>query len=62
DAFIPFSAGPANCVGRPFALLTLRMVVAHLMQSFDMKLEPSHSLEQYEHNLCDFFILQHGPL
>lgn len=36
-ALIPFSFGPANCVGRSLALLEMRMVVAALMQRFEMR-------------------------
>ncbi|TFK46946.1 cytochrome P450 [Heliocybe sulcata] len=62
DAFIPFSSGPANCVGRPFALLALRTAVAHFVQAFDVALAPGYGAEQYAADLRDFFILLHGSL
>lgn len=36
-AFIPFAAGPANCVGKPLAMMEMRCVVAMLVQEFDME-------------------------
>ncbi|KIY70092.1 cytochrome P450 [Cylindrobasidium torrendii FP15055 ss-10] len=36
-AFIPFAAGPANCVGKAMAMMELRCVVAMLVQEFDME-------------------------
>ncbi|EJD04675.1 uncharacterized protein FOMMEDRAFT_153745 [Fomitiporia mediterranea MF3/22] len=43
-AFIPFSYSPANCAGRALAMAELRMVVALLVQCFDMHLEESTSM------------------
>jgi cytochrome P450 len=34
-AYLPFSLGPRSCVGRPLALLELRVVVIKLLQEFD---------------------------
>ena len=36
SAFIPFSAGPANCAGKNLAILELRVVISMLMRRFDM--------------------------
>ena len=33
-AFLPFSLGPRNCVGRPLALLEMRVVLIKLLQRF----------------------------
>lgn len=39
DAFIPFSYGPTNCVGRPLAMMELRYVIATLVRNFDMEFD-----------------------
>ncbi|KAJ7034119.1 cytochrome P450 [Mycena alexandri] len=62
DAYIPFSLGPANCVGKNFALLEMRMVLAYLLQAFDMRLAEGYDKEEYEAELKDFFVLQKGSL
>ncbi|KAJ7755797.1 cytochrome P450 [Mycena metata] len=62
DVFIPFSTGPANCVGKNFAMLEMRMVLAHLLQTFEMRLADGYQKEEYEAELKEFFILQKGRL
>ncbi|KAJ7784115.1 cytochrome P450 [Mycena metata] len=62
DVFIPFSTGPANCVGKNFAMLEMRMVLAHLVQRFEMRLADGYQKEEYEAELKEFFILQKGRL
>jgi cytochrome P450 len=36
DAYLPFGAGPRSCVGRPFALLELTLVVATIARRFHL--------------------------
>uniref|UniRef100_A0A8D2J2D8 unspecific monooxygenase n=1 Tax=Varanus komodoensis TaxID=61221 RepID=A0A8D2J2D8_VARKO len=35
--FMPFGVGPRNCIGMRFALLTLKIAIAQLMQNFTFK-------------------------
>ena len=37
-AFIPFSFGPANCVGKGLAMQNMRMTLCHIMQKLDLRL------------------------
>ncbi|KAF2146894.1 uncharacterized protein K452DRAFT_242083 [Aplosporella prunicola CBS 121167] len=38
DAFNPFAAGTYSCVGRPLALMELRLAVASVVRKFDVRL------------------------
>ena len=63
DAFIPFSAGPRNCVGRPLAQMTMRYVLASLMWNFDMEFNtPTYDPSSWERDIEDRFILSKGSL
>jgi cytochrome P450 len=37
-AFLPFAAGPRGCVGQPFAMISLRVLLARLCRDFDAQL------------------------
>ncbi|KAJ7653938.1 cytochrome P450 [Mycena polygramma] len=62
DAFIPFSTGPANCAGKNLAMLEIRMVMAYIMQAFDMRLVDGYDKQRWEAELKDYFVLQKGSL
>ncbi|KAF5326171.1 hypothetical protein D9611_000819 [Ephemerocybe angulata] len=67
EGFIPFSYGPANCAGKPLALLELRYVIAHLVTRFDLLLPQesegsSGRKVTWEDDLEDRFVFTKGPL
>ncbi|KAI0046133.1 cytochrome P450 [Auriscalpium vulgare] len=60
DAFIPFSAGPANCAGRALAWQEMRVVLALLVHGFDVRL--ATGAERWEAELRDHFVMNRGAL
>ncbi len=44
-AYMPFGAGPRTCVGAPFALTELVLVLATLVRSFRIELPPHNPVK-----------------
>lgn len=61
-AFLPYSVGPMNCAGKLLAQLELRVVLAMLVQRFDMELKPEWNPSNWETDLQDFFVSTKGTL
>ena len=61
-AFIPFSHGPANCAGKGLALMEMRLVVALMMQRFEMRFADGYEPCRWEEDLHDFFVMMNGKL
>lgn len=62
SAFIPFSTGPSNCVGKGLAQMQMKMVICALMQKFDLWLEEGYDAEQWEKDLEDHLVTVKGRL
>jgi cytochrome P450 len=56
-AFVPFSSGPRNCVGKSLATNEMRAVVSAVVQRFDMEVAPGYDLDEWEGTLADWFLL-----
>lgn len=43
-AFLPFGAGPRNCIGGRFAMLEMKCTIANLVRSFVIKASEKNSV------------------
>ncbi|KAF8069222.1 cytochrome P450 [Lyophyllum atratum] len=62
NAFIPFSFGPANCVGRNLARREMMMVASAIIQKFDLRYADGFDGSSWEEDLHDHFLTRRGPL
>ncbi|KAH9918659.1 cytochrome P450 [Fomitopsis serialis] len=62
NAFMAFSAGPANCIGKPLALMQMRIMLASLLQAFDMRFPEGYDSRQWLDSLKDSFVTTRGSL
>lgn len=46
SAYMPFGAGPHFCLGQHFASIEMALIAAHLVQNFDLALEPGAVLPE----------------
>ncbi|KAL7277158.1 hypothetical protein ACG7TL_009004 [Trametes sanguinea] len=56
SAFLPFSHGPANCVGKQLAMQEMRMVVCALIQKFELRLREWWDVDKYDEAFLDYFV------
>ncbi|KAJ7805627.1 cytochrome P450 [Mycena olivaceomarginata] len=62
-AFIPFSYGAANCVGKPLAWREMLMVTSTLLRKFNLRFADGFESDDWLGNLHDAFITSiDGPL
>jgi cytochrome P450 len=43
-AFIPFGGGPRQCIGFPFAMMEMQLILAMVNQAFELNLSPGHPI------------------
>ena len=46
-AYLPFGAGPRQCIGNQFALLEAHLTVATVAQAYRLTLAPGHPVEPW---------------
>ena len=61
-AFIPFSYGPHNCVGRQLAYRQLRYVVCLMMRRFEIQFAHGFCPRDWIEKACDRLVLSTDPL
>ncbi|EKM52047.1 uncharacterized protein PHACADRAFT_177444 [Phanerochaete carnosa HHB-10118-sp] len=57
NAFIPFSFGPSNCVGKNLAQVEMRMVFCHLLQNLEFELEKGWDPAERDHTIEDHVVI-----
>ncbi|KAG6908777.1 hypothetical protein DXG01_003306 [Tephrocybe rancida] len=62
EAFIPFSQGPADCVGKRFAFQELRATVFAVLQRFQLQFAVGYDKATWEGEMYDYFVLKKAPL
>ncbi|KAL0060256.1 hypothetical protein AAF712_012966 [Marasmius tenuissimus] len=62
DAFIPFSYGPANCVGKNLAMSEMTMVLTVLIQKFHFRFVEGFEWKEWPGKKVDAFLTDNGPL
>lgn len=62
DAFIPFSTGPNNCVGKNLAFLEMRMLICHFVQKLEVHLADGWDRTKWLDELEDAFVTGMGKL
>ena len=62
NAFVPFSYGPANCVGKALGMQEMRTVLCSLLQRVQMRLAPGFEAAEYEGRMQEWLIITKPPL
>ncbi|KAL1746562.1 cytochrome P450 [Schizophyllum fasciatum] len=61
-AFIPFSHGPENCVGKQLACMEMRMFVCAVLQRFDLRFAAGWDPKEWEDGLRGYFNVVKGKM
>jgi cytochrome P450 family 628 len=61
-AYIPFGAGVYSCVGKPLALLEMRLFITRFMRKLQLEPAPGYDLQQYPFEVTSSLTLTKTPL
>jgi cytochrome P450 len=45
-AYLPFGFGPRQCIGRDLALMTIRLILALIIQNYSVSLAPGYQMQR----------------
>ncbi|KAJ6468119.1 high nitrogen upregulated cytochrome P450 monooxygenase 2 [Mycena vitilis] len=62
SAFIPFSLGPANCVGQKLAKREMTMLLAGLFKCFTLRFAEGFDTAAWPTQIRDYFVTTRGPM
>ncbi|KAG6845405.1 hypothetical protein H0H87_009752 [Tephrocybe sp. NHM501043] len=62
SAFIPFSYGPADCIGKRFAMQELRVITYAILQRFSLDFATGYDRRSWEAEMCDYFVIRKAKL
>jgi cytochrome P450 len=62
SAFIPFSLGPANCIGQKLARRELFVVLSGLFKVFEVRFAEGSEVAQWPEGMRDSFVVERAPL
>ncbi|KAG5650363.1 hypothetical protein H0H81_012489 [Sphagnurus paluster] len=61
-AFIPFSYGPADCIGKQMAMREMRWVVVAILKRFTMRFADGYDPAIWEGEIRDYFVIKKPKL
>ncbi|KAI0367398.1 high nitrogen upregulated cytochrome P450 monooxygenase 2 [Pilatotrama ljubarskyi] len=62
SAFIPFSHGPMNCVGKALAMQEMRVVLCALLQKYELTLREEWDPRSYSEGYKDYLVTTRPPV
>ncbi|KIP08940.1 hypothetical protein PHLGIDRAFT_68457 [Phlebiopsis gigantea 11061_1 CR5-6] len=62
NAWIPFSFGPSNCVGKNLAMEEMRELLCHFVQKLRVRVPEGVDITEYERQMEDRFVFSIGHL